>query len=125
MDKKPENKVRLKMKNILIISCLLLLIGCYNRVEFTPYSSSIYTPRANSGQIEIFKASPATPFIELGYLQSEFNSRIRIPSGNILVLKKEAANVGAEAIINMSCTPDGIGWGPSFCQGTAIRFITR
>ncbi len=113
------------MKYLLAVICLFFLIGCGNRVEFTPYSYSMYTPRPHSLQVEVFTASPSEPFIELGYLQSYFDSRIRVPFVNVAILKKEAANAGADAIINLSCTPDGFGWGPAFCQGTAIRFVTR
>lgn len=109
------------MKYLLVAFCLFFVFGCYNRMEFTPYNYSFYTPRT-SDKIEIFTASPSEPFIELGYLQSHVDSRIRIPLESAAIFKKEAAKVGADAIINYSCTPDGFGWGPAFCQGVAIRF---
>lgn len=111
------------MRYTLIIISLFFFFGCYSRIEFTPYNYSVYTPGTSSDLIEIFAASPSAPFIELGYLQSHADSRF--PLENESIFKKEAAKVGADAIINFSCTPDGIGWGPSFCQGTAIRYITR
>ncbi|MEN6620437.1 MAG: hypothetical protein ABFD50_02650 [Smithella sp.] len=110
------------MKYLLVVFYFFFLIGCYNRAEFTPYSYSFYTPRTTSNQIEVFTASPAERFIELGYLQSHVDSWIRMPLRNVYILKKEAASVGGDAIINYSCTPDGFGWGPAFCQGVAIRF---
>jgi hypothetical protein len=114
------------MKKILVAICLCSLVcGCYSRVSLTTHNTSKYTPRTNLTQIEILTEIPSTPYVDLGYLQGNFESIIRIPPKNIYKLKEEAANAGADAIINLSCIPDGIGWGATYCQGIAIRFMTQ
>jgi hypothetical protein len=113
------------VKKLLFVVCLFLIAGCHSRVDFTPYGSANYPSRTTSAQIAIFTELPATPFIELGYLESYFDTGIRMPWINIDKLKREAADVGADAMINLSCTPEGVGWGPAYCQGTAIRFMTK
>jgi hypothetical protein len=110
------------MKRLLLLIAIVgLLLACVNRANFTPNSSTVFPSRhLDWTEIRIYTDRPAMPFIELGFLQGEFDSGVRTPSQNIDKLKILAAEQGADAIINFSCTPGGLGFG--YCQGTAIIF---
>lgn len=109
-------------KMFLMLMLIALLSSCYSRAYFTPSDKNSFKPRvADWTQIKIYTNTPSIPFVEIGFLQGEFDSGVRTPSGNIEILKYKAFEVGADAIINLNCNP-GSGWGPGYCQGTAIRF---
>ena len=107
---------------IALIVVSTIAVGCYSTAQFIPSSNQRYSPRASSWtSVQVFSGVPRRPFEDIGFLQGEFDSSVRSPSGNIEILRQKAFSVGADAIINLKCDP-GSGWGPGYCQGTAIRF---
>ena len=112
------------MRRMIIIGLLFfVLVGCYNRANFTPvaHENFTYTKLASWNDIQIFTDTPSKPFIEIGFIQGEFDSGAVTPSRNIEMLRRKAYEIGADAIIKLNCNP-GSGWGPGYCQGTAVKF---
>jgi hypothetical protein len=110
------------IKRLLFIGTIFfigIVLGCINATHFTPSTDKTFTSR--STEIKLFIDVPQQPYEEIGLVQSEFDSSVFTPIEGTANLKMKAKEVGADAVIHFTCNP-GSGWGPGYCQGTAIRF---
>jgi hypothetical protein len=105
------------MKNIIYISILLVFVSCSIKTHYVQTGSKTY-PATEAAKILIYSKTPEKQFEVIGSVAVHASGQKHA----IKVLKKKAAELGADAIIDINL--DKIASYTQTCgiNGTAIKF---
>jgi hypothetical protein len=112
-----------------LLGTLCLSCGGRARISFTPKTPGSYQPRQEPCEIQVFQDSkPDRSYVELGTLNYH-HERHRASAGQLsldaalLLLKKRACEIGADAIVNVHVTDERrLEWAMFHVAATAARF---
>lgn len=106
------------MKNIFCLSILFLLVSCSIKTHYVQTGSKTY-PATDANKILIYSRTPEKPYDIIGSVAAYADSGEEVA---VKTLKKKAAEIGADAIIEISLDKMSSYSQATGINGTAVKF---